>query len=319
MLCYTKRRSDFKNSGLYVVLENDGYDIALDSVYDDTSTITVWTELSGVVGDFLYSDGWLGLIDKIQPDKGQTKVTCVNILTAFARPLIAGTGTYIEVFIKEKLENEYKNLADTMYDMPYLSVTTTSNTAFISPDLDSDGLWNLKSYIAKVRRLASVFCTFGVSGNALTVEIGAKSIPTRKVDFNDRSFRMENESYSKSSVAKVTAITDTTTTHYFLHSDGTFNTTNADRVDGEWVILPSTAEKEAEAVADTFARSAHSHLVTFYSDRVMDFYDRLQIRTESGRVLNSYISCVRKSARKGVLYKSGELRATFREQQKEMI
>lgn len=319
MLCFTKRRSDFKNAGPYVVLENDGYDIALDSVYDDTSTITVLTELSGVEGDFLYFDGWLGLISKIQPDKGQTTITCSNILNAFTRSLVNDTGTYIEAFIKSKLENEYRNLTDTMYDMPYLSVSTTSSTAFIPPDLDNNNLWNLKAYIAKVRRLASVFCTFKVSGNTLTVEIGVKTIPTRKVDFNDRTHRLESESYSKTSIAKVTAITETTTTDYYLHSDGTYDTVNADRVDGDWVVLPTTDANAATTVADTFARSAYSHLITFYSDRTFNFYDRLQIRTESGRVLNSYISRVRKSARNGVLYKSGELRATFREQQKEMI
>jgi hypothetical protein len=284
MDCFIKKRSDFKNSHRLTVLDCD---YVLDSVYDDASTFSVLTEITGIEGDFLYFDGWLGVVDKCAPEKGQTTITCKNILNAFSRSLVSATGTYIEAFIKDTLEAEYKNLTDALYDMPYLTVTTTSSTAFISPDLDDNNLWNLKSYIAKVRRLKSVFCTFGISGNTLTVEIGVKSIPTRKVDFNDRSNRLESESYSKSSVAKVTAITDTTTTHYYLHSDGTYNTTDSDRVNGEWVILPTTAEKEAEAVAETFAKSAYSHLITFHSDRDLSFYDSLQIRRKTPQIIAS--------------------------------
>lgn len=315
MDCFIKRKSDFKTAHRLTVLD---YDYALDSVYDETSTFTVLTEITGIEGDFLFFDGWLGVVVSCAPTKGQTAIVCKGILNAFSRTLISGTGTYIEDFIKDALETEYKNLSDTVYDMPYLSVSTTSSTAFLSPDVDDNSLWNLKSYIAKVRRLASVFCTFGVSNNTLTVEIGTKNIPTRKVDFNDRSHRLESESYSKLSVAKVTAITNTTT-HYYLHSDGSYDTTDTDRVTGEWVVITTTVEKQETDVADTFARSAYSHLINFYSERTFDFYDRLQVRTEAGRVLNSYISAVRKSARNDVLYKCGELRATFREQQKEMI
>ena len=315
MDCFIKRRSDFKNIHRLTVLD---YDIALDSVYDDASSITVLDEITGIEGDFLYIDGWLGLVDKCSPDKGQTDITCKNILNAFSRSLIADTGTYIETFIKDTLESEYKNLTDAMYDMPYLSVTTTSSTAFLSPDLDDDALWNLKSYIAKARRLASVFCAWGVDGNTLTCEIGVKTVPTRKVDFNDRSHRLDSESYSRSSVAKVTSITDTLTTHYYLHSDGTYNSTDTDRVTGEWVLITTTDDGEAEAVADTFAKSAYSHLVTFYSDRVFDFYDGLQIRTKAGRVLQSYVSGIKKSMKRGTLYKSGELRVTLTDKLKEM-
>jgi len=316
MNCFIKQRSDFKTIHRLTVLD---YDIALDSVYDDASSITVLDEITGIEGDFLYFDGWLGAVDKCSPDKGQTDITCKNILNAFSRSLVADTGTYIEAFIQATLEDEYKNLTDTMYDMPYLSVTVTTSTAFISPDVDDNGLWNLKAYIAKVRRLKSIFCAWGVDGNTLTCEIGVKAVPTRKVDFNDRSHRLESESYSRSSVAKVTAITDTTTTHYYLHSDGTYDNTDTDRVTGEWVLITTTTEGEAEAVADTFAKSAYSHLITFYSDRAFDFYDGLQVRTKAGRVLNSYVSCLKKSMKNGTLYKSGELRVTLTEKLKEMI
>lgn len=316
MLCYIKSRTDFKTKPAPPVVLD--YDIALNSVYDDASSIVVQGEITGIEGDFIYVDGWLGVVSSVAPDRGQTTITATNILSAFSRPLLPTSGTYIEAFIKDTIEAQYKNLADTVYQMPYLSVTTTSNTGFISPDVE-DGVWNIKSYAAKVRRLKSVFITWGMSGtNTLTCSIGVKATPTRRVDFADGANRLESETYSNYSVAKVTALVGGVATDYFLHSDGTFNTTNADRVSGAWEVIVTEAEKMADAVAEVFAKSAYSHLITFYSDRSMNFYDKLQIRTETGRVLNSYISCVRKS-RNGVLYKSGELRTTFREQQKEMI
>lgn len=312
MDCYIKRKSDFRTTHRLTVLD---YDYVIDSIYDENSTFTVLSEITGIEGGFLFFDGWLGVVDRCAPEKGQTLITCKNIISAFSRSLLPAEGAHIETFIKGKLESEYKNLDDTMYDMPYLSVTTTSETGFIVADYE-DGLWNLKSYIAKVRRLKGVFCVFGVQGNTLTVEIGKVDSPVRKVDFSDRTHRIESESYSKTSVAKVTAVTDVGTTHYYMHSDGQYDTTDADRVDGDWVVLPT--DREAEDVAEVFAKSAYSHLITFYSDRVFGFYDSLQVRIGK-RVLASYISGIRKSMKNGTLYKSGELRVTLTEKLKEMI
>ena len=283
-----------------------------DSVYDDASTVTVLSEVAGIEDDFIIVDGWIGIVSSLTPDKGQTAITAKNIINAFDRPLLAETGATIEGFLKDQLEASYKNLSDAMYDMPYMTVSMTSSTPFLSPDMDdSSGLWTIKAYIAKIRRLKSVFCTWGISGtNTLTCTIGVKSVPMQRVDFADRSNRLESETYSRYSVAKVTAIIEGVETHYYLHTDGTFDTTDTDRVSGAWQIITTDAEKMADAVAEVFAKSAYSHLIEYRSDRTYEFYDALQVRV-NGRVLQSYISCVRTSMKTGTLYKSGELRVTL--------
>lgn len=316
MLCYIKSRQTFRTiSQPLVVLD---YDVAIDSVYDDVSVITVLSEITDAEEDFVYLDGWLGVISSVAPEKGQTTIHAKNILNAFARPLLPASSETIEGFIKSALENQYKKLSDAMYDMPYLFVSTTSSTPFISPDLDDKNLWNLKSYIAKVRRLKSVFCEWTLGKDTLYCKIGAKVVPTQRVDFADRSHRLESETYSRYSVAKVTAIVGETATHYYLHSDGTYDTIDDNRVTGAWETIVTDAEKEADAVAEVFAKSAYSHLIEFRSDRDFGFYDSLQVRVK-GRVLNSYISGIRRGMKTGTLYKSGELRVTMIDKMKEMI
>lgn len=317
MLCYIKSRATFRTSATLTVID---YDIALNSVYDDMSTLTVLTEITGIEDDFVYYDGWIGIVSSVTPEKGQTTIKAKNILNAFNRPMLPDTGDTIEGFIKDTLEAGYKNLADDLYDMPYLTVATASSTPFISPDLDENtGLWNLKSYIAKVRRLKAVFCEWGLDGKAgLTCSIEAVPVPNQRVDFADKSNRLESESYSRHSVAKVTAIVEGVGTDYYLHADGTHDTNDTDRVAGAWEVIATDAEKMTDAVAEVFAKSAYSHLIEFRSEREYGFYDNLQIRI-GGRVLNSYISCVKKSMKNGALYKSGELRVTLVDKMKEMI
>jgi hypothetical protein len=316
MLCYIKSRATFRTSSTLTVID---YDIALNSVYDDASTITVLSEITGIEDDFICFDGWIGVVSSVSPEKGQTVITVKNILSAFNRALLPSTGATIEGFIKDTLESEYKNLSDAMYDMPYLTVSTETSTPFIVPDLDDNGLWSLKSYIAKVRRLKGVFCEWGLEGKAgLTCTIEARDVPSKRVDFADKSNRLERETYSRHSVAKVTAIAEGAETNYYLHTDGTHDTLDTDRVQGAWEIIVTDAEKQADAVAEVFAKSAYSHLIEFRSKREYGFYDNLQIRV-GGRVLNSYVSCVKKSMKDGTLYKSGELRVTLVDKMKEMI
>lgn len=315
MICYIKRRLDFKTVRMLPVAD---YDVVLGSIYEENSTVTVPGEVTDIEGDFIVLDGWLGVVESVMPEYGSTIITAKDIATAFNRSLIPATGSSIEGFIKEQLEAQYKDLADGMYAMPYLQVTTAGATDFISPD-EEEGFWSLKSYMAKVRRLKSVFCTWGVDGDALTCAVSAKNVPLRTVDFADGSHRLSTESYSRAMVAKVTAVVDGVQTHYYAHSDGSYSTEDKDRITGEWAVLSAeTEEAAAAAVAEAFARSSYSHMIEFYSDKRFDFYDALRLRIK-GRVLRSYISSIHKTLRYGTLYRSGELRVTLTDKMKEMV
>ena len=316
MQCYIKDRYNFATTHMLMVSD---YDIVIDSIYDDNSSITVVGEISGIEGDFICVQGWVGIVDSVTPERGVTQITAKNILNAFSRPLLPEIGSSIEGFIAETLANEYVGISDAMYAMPYISISASGETAFITPDLE-DGFWTLKSYIAKARRLKKVFVTWSVDGDTLVCSISAKNVPVRTVDFSDSANRLLSESYSRYTVGKITAVdtADNSTIEYYAHSDGSYSTEDSDRVPGEWIVIATDAENMENAVAEEFARSSFSHMIEFGSSRKYDFYDSLRVRI-NGRVLQSYISTVRISNTAGQLYRSGELRVTLTDKMKGMI
>jgi hypothetical protein len=319
MIAYLKRRSDFIT---YAHLSVTDYDTCIGSIYEENSSITVVGEHSIVLGDFVVMGGSMGVVSRAEPNKGVTVVTCVDILTAFSRPLIYGTdGASIEAFISAGLTNNFKSVSDTVYDMPYLNITTGSATSFIKPDIE-DGLYNLKSYIAKVRRLKNVYTDIGADDNSMTVNISVKAVPSHKITFKDSAHELIGENYSNASVAKITAVSSGVGTDYYLMADGTITTSPgaAARAAGEWktLIIRDTADV-ANEVADEFAKNSHSHSIEFYSSRLYGFYDTVEFNI-NGRVFSSYISSVRKTSKDSrALYRSGELQTKLTDKLKRRI
>ena len=182
MVVYLKRRADFVTYAQYAVTE---YDVCLGSIYEENSSITVTGERGVTLGDFAVMAGYIGVIARAVPDRGVTEIVCTDILTAFSRPILyVGSGASVEGFIADGLTAHFKTPGDPVYDMPYLSITADSETPFIKPDTEG-GLWNVKSYIAKARRLRRVFTVFTAGREELGVSIGAKTVPLHKVLFND--------------------------------------------------------------------------------------------------------------------------------------
>ena len=179
-----------------------------------------------------------------------------------------------------------------------------------------------------MRRLAGVTVSFSVSGQYLYVLIEQREAVNRKIDFKDDAHKILTESYSASSVAKITAVelsgeTVTLVRDFYLMADGTITETPGEdtRATGDWAVITTTTtgDDTAVKVADEFAKNSYSHLIEFESSKVYGFYDRLQVRIR-GRVLTSYISAVRKtSTSTRTFYKSGELRRTLTDKLKEMI
>ena len=54
MQCYIKDRYNFATTHMLMVSD---YDIVIDSIYDDNSSITVAGEISGIEGDFICVQG----------------------------------------------------------------------------------------------------------------------------------------------------------------------------------------------------------------------------------------------------------------------
>jgi hypothetical protein len=212
--------------------------------------------------------------------------------------------------------------------MPYLTVSNSDTSEFVSPELDDNGLFNITDYIRTQRLNLGLRCDFSIDGDTLTCSIYKGSTTDRNVVFDDGHSQLSSAAYSKSGLAKITAmhqidtgnvdangdaIYTTESKDYYLTESGTITTRVPDvRIDGGWSTIFVSAKKDVEtAVSDKFAKNSESHKIEFYSDRELSVYDPCNIKLY-GEIMTSYISY------KGItstdsryLYKSGELATTI--------
>lgn len=294
------------------------YDMIVQSIYDEVSDFKIrGNESSAKAGDFFFTDGFFGIIKEVDKDRETLDITCNDIDTLFARDIPDDPGTVggsIEQYIKSLIDKYYVNLSDAVYATPYLTVIAATSTAGSAlPDVEN-GVWNIKSYLSKVRRLYNIHTSYSVVNGGLVMRIYHRDRQTHKVFLDLSDFEVLEESFAHEAIGKITTIAEDTGARqdWYLLTDGTVTNTYTDenRVDGTWEILNvSEAANVAEEVRNKFAENSDSHLIEFACSKDYNFYDDLIVRTKDGQVLSSYISAIRKSSdRSKNVYKSGELR-----------
>ncbi len=318
MKAYIKSFVNFKT---YAYPEIADHDYVLASIYDEQSMFTI--DWDGIInsGDFLICGRFMGQILTVDPGEGITKIiVCESILFFFKRDLIyPGDGATVEAFIASELTDNFKSVADTKYAMPYLTITHTAATSFIKPDI-KDGIYNLKSYIAKVRRVKNVFVDFSRTKDNLLISVVPRVPDSHNIVMEDGHHSLVSQTLASNSVAKITTFQDSTATDWYLNPDGSITSTEPEiRVDGEWKTLFLDTDKvAADEVTNEFASNSHSHKIEFRSDKIYGFYDNVTLRIK-GKALYSYISCIRKDRGDNrYLYKTGELRTTLTDKLKEL-
>lgn len=311
MVCFILDRKTFTPLTQWDILD---YNTMIDSVYDNTGSTTVLGNVDyGNEGNFLTFNGNIWVISAVSPTDEQTRLTLLNVISAFDRDLIYTPGQNAAQRIVGAFTSEYKNLSDQEYAMPYLTITDTHTSAStMQPDVE-DGLWSLKSFIRKVRRLTTLHVDFSLGAGALNVSIYDAQTPLHTVVFGDGHHLLQSSTYSKDSVAKITAIQGSTYSNWYLAEDGTISTTvPANRAKGEWkTIIVGDDDDVAEEVADEFAENSTSHKIEFWSDKRYDLNDNIRLLV-NGSVLTSYIAYVGiRSTDDRYYYKSGELATTL--------
>lgn len=302
MIGYVKSVVDFTN--IYM-LEVENYNYAIHSIYSNVSTFTVVGEYSNLDGNFMIFNEFLGIITSCEPADGRTVLKCERIETLFNRDLLfKEPANSIEQYIYRTIIEEYRDLSDTVYALPYLEVTFSTTTKYSKP-VNDNGVYTLEKYFSRVRRLFNVYVDFSVENNKLKISIERRTPGTHNVDFNMSDFQLYEEKYSDTQIAKVTTYNKNVQTDYYMFTDGTFSTNpeEKERAEGKWVILETD---DIDDVADEFAKNNSSHSIQFYSTRKLNFYDRVVIRS-NGRVTTSYVAqIIRSSADDRYLYKSGD-------------
>ena len=307
MIAYIKDRKTFQT--LDLMLELSQYNLILGAVNNNVGTALCSYEVEGLENQFFIFDNRLWIVKSLSPEDGHTLISLYDISYLFARDLIwdeNNSYTTIEECIADTIDNEFINLSDTEYDTPYITVSYTTATPFIMPDTEN-GLWNLKAYIAKVRRVKNVFLDYTISRNDLLIDIEQRTPNVWRFDFATDVAQMSQETYQKTSTAKITV---NGTTDYYLYTDGTYGNDPdlKDRAEGDWVQLQvSDNESEADKVADVFSKNSESRIIEFYTDAPVEFYDSVILRHE-GRVVTGTLSLVSISSSDNRRYcKTGDL------------
>ena len=314
MIAFVKRKKDFKT---VASAEAIAWDVPLASIEDDVGSITLYgnTVSRGHEGDFLIMDGRIWLIDQVSPEQQQTTVSVVDVRMAFDRFLpYLESDTSIGSWLAEQLESHYKFVSDSAYAMPYILVSNTDVTPFLGPNVE-DGLFSLKTYMRKVNRLRDIQVNFSVMQDNLLIQIYRRTRPSHNIRFGDGRAQLVSRSYSRSSIAKVTAYQNGAGVDYFLSADGSITTEEPlRRAEGVWRVLALEPEANMdEVVRDIFSQNSNSHKIEWRSDRVFDLYDTTYVRLDGG-IMSSYVSYIGISSTDNRFhYKSGELATTLTE------
>lgn len=326
MIFYIKDRYTFKTKG---IVEGASWKL-VQSVWTDLSELTVTNNESATSGDIIYNmDGWRGVISDIQRDNKVMSLKCQKIETLFDRRLMwtgLGRTQPCEFSIAYFLNNYYVNETDTYYAMPYLTVNRATLEAAQSQPLTTNGTFKVSSYIAQIRRLASVFTYFDISGDTLTARIQHENRGVKNIFTTNMPVEITENSFSKEEItAKVTTYKYQSgyppvfndQENWYLFEDGTISTdpTQGTRVKGKWELLEITDEDTPETSALNLFRSnnASEHKIIFRvpeKDARYDFYDPVNIEVQ-GHVYTSYISRKTVSSEGYVEYTCGDLQTSL--------
>jgi len=317
MVAFIKRRKDFRT---YTAAEVVSWDAPLASIENDVGTIVLYgtTVTRGSEGDFIIMDGHIWVVEQVAPDQQQTTITVGDVASAFDRLLpFVEAGETIGAFLAQQLTDHYKEVSDANYRMPYLRVTNLDNTEYLGPTV-TDGLFNLRTYMRKVNRLRDVQVRFSIDRDYLNILIEPRQRPSHKIIFEDGTSQLISRSYSRSSVAKVTAYQNGVGHTYYLTDEGDVTDTEPlRRAEGKWEVLALDEYADLEErVQDLFSQNSNSHKIEWKSPKEYSLYDTVVLRLDGG-LMSSYISYIGISSDDNrFYYKSGELATTLTERLK---
>lgn len=319
MKVYVKDGKTFRNKA---IVEAFSWKL-VKSIYTDVSELVIESSDEIETNDIIYDNfGWSGVISEITKEDNIMNIKAEDILTLFSRKIIylsSDMKTTTEQTLMSALATYFQSVSDEEYALPYLSITATTQTARISPVVEA-GLWDIKSYISRVRRLQSIYADIYFSATSMSIVIQKKDLLPKTIYIRNRGIEIIEESFSNKSIGKVTAYhSDTdpiTSTDYYLLTDGTITTsyTAQNRTDGEWEFLQIGNEQDESAeVRNKFAENSSSHKISFLvpEDRAdWDFYDPVLVEVRK-RYYSSYIAKKIVHDNGTIEYQCGDLRTTL--------
>lgn len=313
MVCYFKSIETFITIGQAQVTD---FSVPIASANGNTGKITVVGELTQTyTRQWLILNGRLYYVTEVEPRNGMTEITVGDALTAFGRTLVytEPSTNILGEWIKELAETEYAELADTAYDMPYLTATNSDTTEFahVAP---KDNLFTLESVMRNAQS-RGIDISFSFTRTALALTISPGDTTERVLVDGDGHTQLVSETYSKTAIAKVTVISTLGYPHdYYLDVAGNISTTvPLNRAEGEWITVKQGEENLLDTATAAFAQNVASHKIELYSDAELPLYSSVVVRLKDKayKTTVTYVGAFSNDNR--FLYRCGELATTLTE------
>lgn len=313
----------------------------LDSLESENGSVTVLgTDIGrSDAGNWMVLDGMVYLIQAVAPQSGQTTITLLSPLDAFARSLefsaVSDCST-VGDFVTHILTQHWIREQDPVYAMPYLQVSNLDTTPYTPPTADSTGVWNLPDYVRLMRKCYQTTVLFSDGGDTLQCTIRRKAPVSHQVSFEDGRSQLQSVDYAASGLAKLTVLHDIDTgnkdengntmkdrqrsTWYLSDTGEVSQEEPARRASGSWGILSLQGDVDVQAkVVEEFAKSRANHKLVFWSTLDLEIQDSCTF-VISGELLTSYIAHKSKTSTDSrFYYKSGELATTVTEKLKGVL
>lgn len=311
------------------IINNDGtemYEINLDEETNAVSEIYLekkesikknnYLVINGLYKQFLFTIS--GVEDEVK--NGRMKVLLKDISNIFDKKIIEESieNLSIEEYIKKNIERNFINTEDTLNNLPYIQITTKSNTKGIVNTNAEDSLFNLHTYITNCRQYKDIRTSFEFKNNKLNIYIEKKPNKQIKIDTNLVEVLDTNITEEEELITKVEAYIRSDKTKYYLYlkSDRTTTENAKDtlRMRGRTeIITVDTLEKAKEESLNTIRRNRYKHLIEFKMNKnsklidtkTLEIGDEIQIRIKDKNYY-SYISAISLQDNEVIYFKSRE-------------
>lgn len=323
MLFYFKDKKTFVTKA---VCEGITYKL-VESVWTDISEITCRNS-DAVQGDeFVFtSDGWIAMLTSVQHDGDSMLVKARKIDYMFDRDVCftLGTSQPCEWTLLYYVKNWFIEGQDEEYNYRFLNFSRDTLEAKPMKPPATNGVFNVKSYIARIRRLNQVFTSYVVNGDVLALHVyhevrGQKTLVTTNVPVE-----VIEESFGREQVAKVSTysfdgqgwVFDEDLTHWYLMKDGSVSNDalSGERAEGTWRFAQVQNEDVPEDVArNIFAENGYTHKVVVRVPddyAIYNFYDPVRVEVNN-HVYMSYVSKKIRTSEGYVEYTFGNLKTSL--------
>ena len=317
MIFYIRDKDTFAMKG---IVEGASWKL-VQSVWTDLSEMTTKNNDKVASGDIIYNmKGWQGIVTDIERDGDTMQMKCQKIDSLLGRTTAyTGFGSVqpcewtlallINLNYREQQgwDPEDDWYSDPRYVLPYLRVNRQTLEGRAQIPITNRGQYTIASYIAQVRRLASVFSYFDIdeTNNLLTVRIQYENRGKKKIFTTNMPVQIVEESFTNEElITKVTTykFTDgypplyTDIQQWYLLTDGTItnNRSAGTQKKGGWYLQEIQEEDDVETIATNIIRTSQrsSHKITFRvreNEARLDFYDPVDIELH-GHMYESYVS-----------------------------